>query len=103
MPKQAEVFALADYTPPERPTPLGKLTTAQKNKIKTIIRERLANGPGSFLVLGTETMHDARTKQSLHITRAHVALVLEEMREAGEFAEGYGAKSVVVEPAPEPK
>lgn len=93
MPNTNELLALAGYKAPEKPTAGGKLNEAQKEIVRTIIRAQLADGPMQYQRLRTRTVHFARIRHSLTVKGADIAPLVEEMREAGEFAPGYGGKA----------
>ena len=119
--KNTDLLADKSYVKPDPPAPVKDLTAPQKTKVKARITNILKNGPGinRSVMEGDPpapvskpipagpmetwkvvhfTCHLGRSKDGIKtLTGAQVKAVIEEMKQSGDFAPGFGA------PGPSPE
>lgn len=95
-----ELLALEGYAPTTYKPVV--LVPEDRDEIKKVVRECLGSGTKSRDVVRTYVVYAASIAREKLIDGAAVDSVLQEMADAGEFAEGYGNSGVVAKPPVEP-
>ena len=117
--KNTDLLADKSYVKPDPPKPVKALTAPEKTKVKARIKSILKDGPGSkdaatgkLIPAGPMetwkvvlyTCHHGRKLDGIpRLTAAQVKELLPEMKEAGDFAPGFGGQAIVAQPEPLPE